>query len=441
MKEPKLFKVSEKVYQKLTKNIESNSSVQCMIAAYVIAPTIYSFVMWVLEDAIQRKKERLYFLSRDGYVMYHIAQIICEEKRLPIECKYLYCSRYALRGAQFSMLAEKSLDYICLGGMNVTFEKLMDRAGLNEYEIEKATGILGYQKRRNTGMSYNEVKSMKNVLKDCSYFMERVYEHAKENYPFVTGYLRQEGLLDNIPFAIVDSGWTGSMQKSLQCLLNSMGKDIALEGYYFGMYEYPSDMKKENYHCYYFGPEKFLRRKVYFSNNLFECIYSSPEGMVTGYTMHDRKYSPVFERPSNPNGESIMFHTEVIKDFTIVMLSENLNNNSDKDDRSLAIVEKLLSIFMGKPTVDEAKEYGRYVFCDDVIGEKEQTVAPELSRREIKDTFLLSKSINMLTKKGRPIKESAWIEGSIMLNPDMGTRQLKHCALYKYALYIKKRMK
>lgn len=435
MKEPKLFKASEKVYQKLMENKKSNSSVQCMIAAYVISPTIYSFVAWVLEDAIQRKKERLYFLSRDGYVMYHIAKIMCEEKKLPIECKYLYCSRYSLRSAQFSMLAEKSLDYICLGGMNVTFEKLMDRAGLNEYEIEKTAGILGYQKRRNTGMTYNEVKSMQNVLKDCSYFMERLYEHAEENYPFVTGYLKQEGLLDDVPFAIVDSGWTGSMQKSLQYLLHSMGKDIILEGYYFGMYEYPRDMKKENYHCYYFKPEKFLRRKVYFSNNLFECIYSSPEGMVTGYTMHDRKYLPVFEKPNNPNAESITFHTEVIKDFTTEMISKNWNEGN------LATIEKLLSIFMGKPTEDEAREYGKYVFCDDVIGEKQQTVAAILSSSEIKDNFLLSKAANMFAKKGRIIKESAWMEGSIMLNQDMGERKLKHCALYKYALYIKKRMK
>lgn len=441
MKEPKLFNASERIYRKLTENTESMSCVQDMIAAYVISPTIYCFVMWVLEDAIQRKKERLYFLSRDGYVMYHIAQIICEEKRLPIECKYLYCSRYALRGAQFSMLDEKSLDYICLGGMNVTFEKLMDRAGLNVYEIEKAARILGYQKRRKTEMSYNEVKSMKDVLKDCSYFMERLYEHGEENYPLVTGYLKQEGLLENVSFAIVDSGWTGSMQKSLQCLLGSMGKDIALEGYYFGMYEYPSDMKKENYHCYYFKPEKFLGRKVYFSNNLFECIYSSPEGMVTGYTVHNRKYLPVFERPYNPNMDSITFHTEVIKDFTKEMLRKELQKNLDSENSSLGTIEKLLSYFMGKPTVAEAQEYGRYIFCDDVIGEKEQPLAAVLNSKEIKENFLWSKSRNMLMKKGRPIKESAWIEGSIMLNPKMGKRKLKHSALCKYALYIRKRMK
>lgn len=441
IKEPVLFDTSEKIYKTFADDTANSHLVQRGIATYVIAPIVYSFVSWVLRDALLRGKKRLYFLARDGYVMYHIAEMICKEIKLPIECKYLYCSRYALRSAQFSILSERSLDYICLGGMDVTFEKIMDRAGLDENEAGRTARILGYQKKRTDEMSYNEVKSMKKVLKDCSYFMEKVYEHSRENYPLVIGYLKQEGFLEDVPFAIVDSGWTGSMQKSLQSLLNSMDKASVIEGYYFGMYEYPMEMKKENYHCYYFKPEKFLRRKVYFSNNLFECIYSSPEGMVTGYRVEKDKYIPVFEHPDNPNKERINYHTKVIKEYTKEMLVKNPRDIWEDKKNFLDIAEKLFFYFMGKPTVEEAREYGKYVFCDDVIGEKEQTVAASLSCREIKDNFLLSKSINMLTKKGRPIKESAWLEGSIMLNQDMGMRKLKHCALCKYALYIKKRMK
>lgn len=436
-KEPKLFEISEKLY----KDAVHSSEVQASITSYVIAPIMYKFVAWVIKEALLRGQKRLYFLARDGYSMYHAAKILCEKAELPMECKYLYCSRYALRSAQFSLLGEKSLDYVCLGGMDVTFEKLMHRAGLTLEEAKETARILGYENQMQKHLSYNEIKAMKPVLNECTFFMETMLNRSKECYPIVSGYLKQEGLLDDIPFAIVDSGWTGSMQKSLQSLLSSMGKNITLEGYYFGMYEYPKDVIKDTYHCYYFEPDTSLRRKVYFNNNLFECIFSSPEGMVTGYKNEDNMYLPTFEHIGNPNKERIEYSTNVIKQYTEEIVKKYpLDMNEDKN-KFLNTAEKLLFYFMGKPTVEEATEYGSYIFCDDVIGEENQVVATRLNSREIKDNFLLSKSINMLMKTGRPIKESAWIEGSTVLNSDMGEKRLNQCALCKYALYIRKRMK
>ena len=40
------------------------------------APALISYVSWVLKEAVQSKKKRLYFLSRDGYQMYLIAKEI-----------------------------------------------------------------------------------------------------------------------------------------------------------------------------------------------------------------------------------------------------------------------------------------------------------------------------------------------------------------------------
>lgn len=437
MKEPKLFEISERLY----KEAIHKNEVQAGVTSYVIAPVMYRFVAWVLQDALMRGKKRLYFLARDGYSMYHVAKILCEKADLPIECKYLYCSRYALRSAQFYLLKEQSLDYICLGGMDVTFEKLMHRAGLSQEEAEKTAGILGYENKMNEHLSYNEIKAMKQVLNDCVFFMESMLAHSKACYPLVTGYLKQEGLCDAVPFAIVDSGWTGSMQKSLQSLMRSMGADATLEGYYFGMYEYPKDVDRETYHCYYFEPETSMKRKVYFSNNLFECIFSSPEGMVTGYKCENQLYIPTFEHSGNPNKERIEYSTNVIKRYAEEIINQYPQDIKEEKNKFLNTAEKLLFYFMGKPTVEEAIEYGSYIFCDDVIGEENQVVATRLNSREIKDNFLLSKSINMLMKTGKPIKESAWIEGSTVLNSDMGEKRLNQCALCKYALYIRKRMK
>ena len=436
-KEPQLFEISEMVY----KDMVHLSDVQAGITSYVIAPVMYRFVSWVLNEAVKSNKKRLYFLARDGYSMYHVAKVLCEKAKLPIECKYLYCSRYALRSAQYYLLGEESLDYVCLGGMDVTFEKMMHRAGLSYEKALEVAKLLEFDKKMDVHLSYNEIKAMRQVLKECSLFMESMKEHAGTCYPLVTDYLKQEGLMDDEPFAIVDSGWTGSMQKSLQSLVNSRGKNITLEGYYFGMYEYPKDCKNETYHCFYFEPDSDIRRKVYFNNNLFECIFSSPEGMATGYKFEEGKYVPVFENDDNPNKERIEYSTSVIVRYASEIINRYPKNLKEGKEIFLGIAEKLLFHFMGKPTVEEAKEYGSYIFCDDVIGEENQVVATRLTGEEIKDNFLIRKSMNMLLKTGKPIKESAWIEASTVLNDDMGERKLGHCALCKYALYMRKRMK
>ena len=52
----------------------------------VLAPTLYEFVLWVLQEALQSRKKRRYFLARDGYQMYLAAQQLCKQYDLDIEC-------------------------------------------------------------------------------------------------------------------------------------------------------------------------------------------------------------------------------------------------------------------------------------------------------------------------------------------------------------------
>ena len=74
----------------------------------------------------------------------------------------------------------------------------------------------------------------------------------------------------------------------------SWEKKENLTGYYWGLYELPEGVKREDYHCYYFSPEAGLKKKVYFSNSLFESIFSAPHGMTTGYEKVHGRWRPIF---------------------------------------------------------------------------------------------------------------------------------------------------
>lgn len=417
------------------------SSRRDMVPCLVMAPVMSWFILWVIREAAAAGKKRLYFLARDGYSMYRLAKIVCKRAGINLECRYLYCSRYAWRGAEYHLLKEDSLKYICLGGIDVTARKLMARAGLSPEEIEEAAGQLGLTERLDEPLSYRKLREMEQLFRGCPSFLNSLEAHAVQKYPFVCGYLEQEGLLEEVPYALVDSGWTGSMQKSLQNLLHSMGCEKNLEGYYFGLYEYPAGMPRKDYHCWYFSPESHIRRKVHFSNSLFECIFSSPEGMTTGYLPCDEGYIPIFEREENPNVDYIQYTTVILEKYITMFLKLFPEAVDAPDGRERSVAEALLSEFMGNPAKWEADVFGRYVFCDDVIGERRQTVAAKLSLREIRKNRFFHRAVSLTRKKGIPVRESAWLEGSIALCENAGAAELWHCVIYKYGLYIRKRIK
>lgn len=436
-KDRALFEVSERMYDR-----ENQAHTpQTVAMLYVMAPVLCRYVLWVLQNAMRTGKRRLYFLARDGYSMYRTAKVICEAAELPIECRYLYCSRYAWRSAEYGLLGKDSLSYICLGGIEVSFAGVMRRAGLSKEEALEVAVLLGYADHMYAPLSYSGIKDMKPLLAECPLFMEKLETHSREKYPAVCGYLRQEGLLEDVSYAIVDSGWTGSMQKCLKHLLQSMGYQRRIEGYYFGMYEYPVNADRTAYHTYYFGPEEEIRRKVYFSNSLFECVFSSPEGMTTGYEEQNGRYYPTMEHPHNPNLKKIERSTDLLVQYAGILAEGYPGILSGQQADFPAIAAQLLYLFMGRPTASEAEEFGSYIFCDDVIGEESRQVAAPLTAEELKKNHILRKGMNVLLKSKVPVRESAWQEGSAVLAGDAGRRELGHCAFYKYILYLRKRMK
>lgn len=417
---------------------KTSESVQEIVALFVAAPVLCRFVWWVLLEAEKKGTRRLYFLARDGWFLYQIAQVFCKAADVSVECRYLYCSRYAFRSAEYHLLGKESLSYLCLGGIDVTFEKVMQRAGFNEEEKKEMAELLGYKGKTDVPLTYMDLCALKTKLSECRPFLEKLFAYAEKNYPTVMGYFRQEGLFDKVSFAIVDSGWTGSMQKSLSLLLKSAGWSGTIEGYYFGMYGWPKEADLASYHIYYFTPLGNLRRKAYFSNNLFECMFSAPTGMTKGYEYTDGRYIPVFEHPQNPNAEKLQQTEQYLLQYAKELTAYLKKKKAMQEFGTLRVTEQLLYCFMGHPTETEAREYGSYVFCDDVIGEDKQTLAANFSLQELKENHLLPLLLRRFGKSKKKLKESAWIEGSAVLVERAKKWELWHCALCKYARAIKK---
>ena len=413
------------------------SEVQGKTAIYVLGPVLNAFVVWVLQNAVKSGKQRLYFLARDGYLMYRAARIYTERFSIPIECRYLCCSRYSLRIPMFHMDLKDAMEYICRDSIGVNLTRILNRAGLDGKEQEKVLDDIGERGQGEVPVPYARLEKIKEKLWHSEIFLEAVIRHSREAVPALTGYLTQEGLMEETKAALVDSGWVGSMQKTLNQVLRNMGRRSVLEGYYWGLYELPPNIKRESYHCYYFSPEGQLGSKAGFNNNLFETIFSAPHGMTLGYDEKNGFYEPVFDYLS-PERKEEMVSLERILIRYVRHAAGTIRDFSETDcQRQKKVLRNLVTLFMSRPSPKEAESFGRMIFCDDVLEYADRPLAEEMDEKDLRDNHVINKILVMLGIRKKEIRESAWYEGSAVRFGKRPGYHLIQYGLYKYLLYIR----
>ena len=405
----------------------------------ILAPALNDFVLWILDKAQNNGIRRLYFLARDGYLMYRCAGIYVERFHLPIECRYLCCSRYSLRLPMYHRDMGAALDYICRGGTEVTLDRILDRSGIKEEEKRITLERLGMTGQRKKPISYPHLKRIRQKLEDCPFFLKAVETNSREKLPSLLGYLEQEGLTEEVPIALVDSGWTGSMQKEICQALGILGKKGRLTGYYWGLYELPKGVRREDYHCYYFSPEAGLRKKVYFSNSLFESIFSAPQGMTTGYEKVQGRWRPVYARTDEERKRFLEELEKILLEYARNQAASMKHIEDSHLIRDRQETEKSLSRFMGKPEFQEAQIFGNQPFSDDIFDTGDQTAAGRMTEEELKANHFWNKVGKMSGLSSGYIKESPWYEGSAVLYGKRPGYHIFMYHLYKYLLYLKKK--
>lgn len=401
------------------------------IFSEVFAPAVTAYVEWVLEQAARAGIGRLYFLARDGWLMYQAAQSLAASRGITTELRYLKTSRYSLRTAEYRLLGKDCLDTVCAGGINISFRTMMKRAALSDEEAWQIAELTGYGKRYRESLSYGEIRKVRSALAGTEQFFTYVREHAESCYEQTAGYLRQEGLMEDTPYAVVDSGWIGTVQLSLQRLVSAgMGREQELQGYYFGLYELPKGARRENYHSFYLAPGRNLCRKARFSVCLFEAVCSSPEGMTLSYVRHRGKYLPVESAGKNPNASRMRRNTELLEAYLEAYPAAARETGT-------AACRKLLRC-MGTPSVTEARTLGTLLFCDDVLEQQMQSVAAAWDREELKKRRFVRRLLIRLGIDKATLCESGWPEGSIVLLGGRVKAALRQERMYKYCMYIRK---
>lgn len=400
--------------------MNAQNNISYALAHHFSGPILFNYVWWILYQAHHKKLDTLYFLARDGYLLCEIANMFCQKFQLPLNCKYLYCSRTSLRMPSYHLIGDEAYDLLLLGGYQITLRSLLLRADLNAAQRKTVCEECGLQLWDETAiLSHQEWVDVCNRLRKSQTYRTLIEEKSRMAYQTTINYLRQEGLFDHEIVALVDSGWTGSMQRSLRQLLQAEGFQGNLVGFYFGMYTEPKSPEDGTYLTCHFDADGKIWNKIPFCNNLFECLLSAPHGMTIGYSKKGQHYAPILlpgQQQENLQCINQQIH-EILaftkQKLTQIVFAEFPMLEFQRD------IHKRISRYMAHPTMEEARFYGRFLFCDDVTEAYHLKLAGPEQIEALKGYSIPSRVMRRLLKRRPKIArpELLWPYGTIAFLP------------------------
>lgn len=287
-------------------------------------------------------------------------------------------------------------------------------------------------------------KRMKDASEIRYLYVSRQSLH-QEDTDAVKQYLKEQGLYDDTPWAIVDSGWLGTTQQSMAEIL---GKEI--RGYYFGLYAIPKGIDQKTYRAWYFMPKGNIRRKIHFANSLLEAVMSAPDGTTEGYERREEASGdarssiaaealdntgavyPLLRKQPNPNASDMIEFRAILHKYVEIVTVQHAEQSPTRD---LFMCEKLLSLLMGAPTKEECEAMGTLLFCENGRDESFEDVAVLWTDEEYRSHRLFRKIL--LKASGRKLHESAWPQASFTRHPLYKEADLYGERLYRLVMYLR----
>lgn len=277
---------------------------------------VYSFLQW-LNDRIRKNKiEHVYFCSRDAQILYKLWKEFNFDKLCGVTSSYLYISRLVLGYSQcyieckkHNQLSEESLTF--LSNHNIiqgqTNRDVLTRLKVNISDIDVNNFINKF------GELDNEFNF--SLLNDFKFYLGHdllplLLPQFEEQYKNSYQYYAQEGIFSTKKLAIVDLGWSGTLQHALTLFRENQGIKNKISGFYYGLHNgsatgrifYNGLMDAAFFSEFNDANTSFLMRN---SINILENLHVADHESVIGFTKVMDKYVPIFKEKKDILQEQI----------------------------------------------------------------------------------------------------------------------------------------
>ena len=263
-----------------------------------LGPVVLTFAAWAVTQARADGRSRLYFLSRDCYLLHRVAEMLAPSLG-GMDCRYLQVSRHALRLPSVSELSISGMPWITTSWETPLLDRILAKL---EIDVSKIDGSLrhllstdgGDGILRSTG-DWDRFWALLNHDRIRTQLQDQIAHRRRA----AMAYFSSQGLMDEtMPWALVDLGWYLTCQTALGHLLGFKKPGPSICGYYLGLKSDrnpPAESGSALGLFYELAPDKVGRispsEVFYYTTILEHLIGCAPHGTVRYYELDgDRSY-------------------------------------------------------------------------------------------------------------------------------------------------------
>lgn len=365
-------------------------------AADCVVPAYLPYVIYVLREARRMGIRKLYFLSRDSYILLKAAQAL-SKKSEGLELHYLFVSRRSLLLPY--LCGEDEQAYLAASDHHTliridSIDKRLKHLGTSRKEMKEKFGIVfPYSKVNNP---QEQTDFLQKIFH--SKFTPHLQQQAQEQSDLLLAYFRQEGLFDGETCAAVDIGWLGTSRLMMNHILRR---------------EHAQDI-----HFFYYG----VRRDVFPPSAGRYSTYFQPEELSTGATILLEHYYSASPYPST------IAYQKTESGKVVPMFAGNRDfHHTPITDANQKAIEVMAIDIQGQKEVDEQtlREWAKCTFDCLRDTKKRIDIRPLSKQSEFDDNTPFVKRLTV-TELLRMI-----LFGEVVTGYDLGSLRLTlpHCIL------------
>lgn len=270
-------------------NKEFNNSAYYNFGYKYFGPALYGYVSWIKKELDERGINKVFFLAREGQLIKKAFDII---KGSGVYAEtYLYASRRSLAVPAIATIS--SVDaFIELRPIykRVRVRDQFEKVGLSDQDFAKKPW---FDKCKNKAFSDLSEAETNEIIEDLYIEAKKV---AQEELELLQEYLAQEGF--NGKCALVDLGWNGSMQRSIQEIMNYFHIDVDITGFFLAQRDeyYKNKDKITNYGYLFNYGEVSEKEKLLLNSgtNLLEILFTADHATTIKYQKVKDRVVPLF---------------------------------------------------------------------------------------------------------------------------------------------------
>lgn len=345
--------------------------------ASVFAPVFVAFVESVLEDCLRQGIRRVFFLARDGQILYRIACRLIEERALLLEPHYIYGSRQALHLPGFTDM-ESAESWLLENTPMLTLRDIAERAGLapeRVVEIGKDYGLTGVDVNIRPGLRVH----LKSLINDGR-FCDAVEAVSRARWEDAFEYYASVGFQPGQQVALVDVGWNGRMQASLRKLLaKSESSAIRINGYYLCLSRALRISELDQLDGFLHHPERSVQACFYDAyRGVIEAALCADHATTVAFSRRDGKAEPLFGRqPTSEEIERVRRQQEIVLRFVALMLrTERVLGRRVHIDRGIAVQN--LRRYLSAPSRMDALAFSSRNFFEGQVETRGQAITTQV---------------------------------------------------------------